>query len=144
MVRLSVFCSPDHVRSPGSLKLRGAKRGPRQARRWLDGVEIRRASTCHPERAAVSAANEGSKSATPSAPPPPSRVIPDWRVLAGGAFQIIPDWRRVQRFASIWRRIRTKPRGAKTAALPTVIVSERRSRESNDLNWRSPPCLANC
>jgi hypothetical protein len=37
MVRLSVFCSPDHVRSPGSLKLRGAKRGPRQARRWLDG-----------------------------------------------------------------------------------------------------------
>ena len=102
-------------------------------------MEIRRASTCHPERAAVSAANEGSKSATPSAPPPPSRVIPDWRVLAGGAFQIILDWRRVQRFASIWRRIRTKPRGAKTAALPTVIVSERRSRESNDLNRRSPP-----
>jgi hypothetical protein len=32
-----------------------------------------------------------------------------------------------------------KLRGAKTAALPTVIVSKRRSREPNDLNRRSPP-----
>jgi hypothetical protein len=107
MVRLSVFCSPDHVRSPGSLKLRGAKRGPRQARRWLDGVEIRRASTCHPERAAVSAANEGSKSATPSAPPPPSRVIPDWRVLAGvhsRSFQIGVEFRDLPQFGAGFKR----------------------------------------
>jgi hypothetical protein len=36
-------------------------------------VEVRRASNCHPERAAVFAANEGPQSAKPSlaSPPPP-------------------------------------------------------------------------
>jgi hypothetical protein len=43
-----------------------------------------------------------------------------------------------------------KSRGAKFGALRTVIVSERRSREPNDPEWRSLPILicqlpiANC
>jgi len=51
-----------------SLKPRGANRGPRQARCWLGGVEIRRASSCHRERAAQPGV-ERSKSAKPTSQP---------------------------------------------------------------------------
>jgi hypothetical protein len=37
--------------------------------------------------------------------PPPPPVIPDWRALARGASQLIPDWRRFKRFPPIWRRV---------------------------------------
>jgi len=39
------------------------------------------------------------------APPPLPRGIPDWRALARGASQPIPDWRRFQRFGLNWRRV---------------------------------------
>jgi hypothetical protein len=50
------FCLSDlaRCRRPRrSWKLRGATRGPRRARCWLGGVEIRRATNCHRERPAT-------------------------------------------------------------------------------------------
>jgi len=55
--------------------------------------KIRRASTCHPEKAAALAANEGPKSAKPSLPyplpwyPTASQVIPVWREFKAHAAQ---------------------------------------------------------
>jgi hypothetical protein len=45
-------------------------RGPRRARCWLSGVEIRRATTRHPERA-VATGSEGPKSCSLPHPTPP-------------------------------------------------------------------------
>jgi hypothetical protein len=82
-----VFRSPD-VRITRSLKPRGAKPGSQTSLLLAWWVEIRRASTCHPERAAALAANEGPKSAKPSFPTPPysSHPIPDWRDFNASRF----------------------------------------------------------
>jgi hypothetical protein len=102
-------------------KPRGANRGPRRARRWLDGVETRRASSCHPERAAVFAANEGPRPAKPSYLPLPlpsqigvgfRGVIPEGPVHARfsrGWAEIIPDWRGFERLRLNWRRVDVPP-----------------------------------
>src|SRR5579859_7270156 len=41
---------------------------------------------------------------TRSCAPPPPLVIPDWRALARGASQIIPDWRGFGEPGPDWRR----------------------------------------
>jgi hypothetical protein len=65
-------------RAMSAMQISGAaqNRGPRRARSWLGGVEIRRASTCHRERAAKPGV-ERSKSAKPNLWPSACVLQPD-------------------------------------------------------------------